>query len=135
MSFNVRPITEEDFPEIVRWFDDRKWPLPPADNVGAKIGMLAEKNGVMYACIYSYVTGTSVVYLEWLGLNPSVPVEQSSEALAALIENLKKMCEFAEPKVRVLSLSTQSEFIASKFKSSGFRVESDYYKVTWMLKG
>jgi hypothetical protein len=134
MSFNVRPVTEDDVPEIVRWFDNRKWPLPPAHGVGAKIGIVAESNGVMYACIYTYITGTSVVYLEWCGLNPSVPVEQSSEALVSLIDSLKKMCEVSEPKVRVLSISTQSEFIAAQFKKCGFRLESDYYKATWMLK-
>lgn len=132
--FNIRQIIDEDLPEIARWFDDRKWPLPPADGVGAKIGTVAEKNGVMYACIYTYTTGTSVVYLEWVGLNPSVPIEQTSDALVQLIDNLKKMCQFSEPKVRVLSFSTQSSFLASKFKTSGFRIESDYYKATWMLK-
>lgn len=134
MSFNVRAITDEDFKDIVEWFDGRKWPLPPAKNVGSKIGVIAEKNGIKYACIYSYLTGTSVAYLEWPGLNPNVPIEQSMGAFADIIRHFKKMCALSDPKIRVISITTPSHSLSEEFKKHGFRVESGYYKATWMLK-
>ena len=128
MSFNVRAITDDDFSEIARWFDNRKWPLPPAKNVGSKIGVIAEKNGVKYACIYSYLTGTAVAYLEWPGLNPDVPMEQSMAAFSDIIRHFKKMCEFSDPKIRVMSITTPSYSLSEEFKKHGFRIESGYYK-------
>jgi hypothetical protein len=135
MNFNIRSIEERDLPEIARWFDNRKWPLPPVKGVGPRIGVVAEKNGVMYACIYSYLTGTSVVYLEWPGLNPDAPISQAMEAMSEVIDHFKKMCDLSDPKVRVLSITTPSFSLSEEFKKHGFRTESGYYKATWMLKG
>lgn len=134
MNFNIRPITDEDIVDIARWFDQIKWPMPPADGIGARIGVIAEKNGVKYASLYSYLTGTSAAFLEWVGLNPDVPIDQSREALSEIVQHFMKMCELSEPKVRVLTLTTKSETIAAVFKSNGFRIESQYHKVSWMLK-
>lgn len=134
MNFNIRQITENDFAEIAHWFVDRKWPMPPAHDVAPKLGVIAEKNGIYYACIYSYLTSSSVVYLEWPCLNPNVPMAQSLEAFDEIVTHFKKMSELSEPKVRVLVINTDSEKLAERFKKHGFRIESDYYKATWMLK-
>lgn len=134
MNFNIRQITESEFAEIAHWFVDRKWPMPPAESVVPKVGVVAEKNGIYYACIYSYLTGTSVVYLEWPSLNPNVPMTQALEAFDDIVTHFKKMAELSDPKVRVLCINTDSEKLADRFKKHGFRVESDYYKATWMLK-
>lgn len=134
MSFNIREITEDDFPEISRWFSDRRWPLPAVDGVGAKIGALAEKNGIIYACIYSYVTGTSMAYLEWPGTNPDIPGDQSMSAFDELISHFKAMCQVSEPRVRVLCITTPSEALSNRFKNHGFKIDKNYYRAVWTLK-
>lgn len=134
MNFNIREITENDLPEIIRWFEFRSWPMPAVSNVAAKIGVLAEKNGITYACMYSYNTGTSVAYLEWPCTNPDVPLEQSMPALEEIIFHFKKMCELSEPKVRVLCFMTQSKHLSNRFKNNGFKIEPDYYRAVWTLK-
>lgn len=134
MNFNVRDIKEDDMPEIIRWFIDRKWPMPAVDGVGPKVGALAEKDGVIYACIYSYITGTSVAYLEWPGTNPDLPIEQTMKAFDEIIFHYQKMCGFSEPKVRVLCLTTQSAPLAERFKKHGFKVKDNFYRATWILK-
>lgn len=134
MNFNVRDIREDDLPEIIRWFIERKWPMPAVRGVGPKIGALAEKNGVIYACIYSYITGTSVAYLEWPGTNPDLPNDQVMPAFDELIYHFKKMCEVSEPKVRVLCLTTQSKALAERFKKYGFKIDEEFYRATWTLK-
>lgn len=134
MNFNTRDIKEDDLPEIIRWFSKRKWPMPAVPGVGAKIGALAEKNGVMYACIYTYVTGTSVAYLEWPCTNPDVPLDQSMGAFDELIIHFQKMCSFSEPKIRVLCITTQSEHLSKRFEKHGFKKESGYHRALWTLK-
>lgn len=131
MDFNIREITEDDLPEILQWFVTRKWPMPAVDGVGPKIGALAEKNGIKYACIYAYLTGTSVVYIEWSSTNPDVPLTQSMQAFDELIKHFQKMCEFSDPKVRVLCLTTQSAALASRFKKHGFKVEDGFFRAVW----
>lgn len=134
MNFNVRDIREDDLPEIIRWFDERKWPLPGVPNIGPKIGALAEKNGVIYACVYSYITGTSVAYLEWTATNPDVNQEEAMNAFDEILTHFKKMCELSSPKVRVLVLMTQSKAFADRLKKHGFKVQSEQYKAVWTLK-
>lgn len=134
MNFNIRDIREDDMPEIFRWFSERHWPMPPVEGVGPRIGVLAEKNGIIYACIYSYITGTAVSYLEWPGTNPDVPMGQQMAAFDEIIHHFKKMCEVSNPKIRVLRLTTQSAALAEKFKKHGFKVDSDFYRATWTLK-
>ena len=135
-SFNIREIKEDDLPEIFRWFNDRQWPLPAVRNVAPEIGMIAEKNGIRYACIYSYITGTSVAYLEWPCTNPDIPVEQSMEAFDEIVHHYKRMSEVSPSpnKVRVLCLMTQSESLANRFKKHGFKIKSGYHKAIWTLR-
>lgn len=134
MNFNIREIKEDDLPEIIRWFSNKKWPFPAAPGAGAQIGALAEKNGILYACIFTYITGTAVAYLEWPCLNPDIPKEQSGEAFDELIYHYKRMTEMSEPKIRLLCLTTQSESLAERFKNHGFRVNDGFYRAVWMLK-
>jgi len=134
MNFNVRPITELDIPEIARWFDSRKWPLPPVEGIGPTFGMIAHKHDVMYACIYSYTTGASIAYLEWPGTNPDVPQEQSMAAFDELIFHFKKSCEVSKPKIRCLCIVTASDLLANRFKKHGFKIQGDCFKAIWTLK-
>lgn len=134
MNFNISEITENDVPEIFNWFSGRKWPLPAVHGVGPKIGVIAKKNGISYACIYSYITGTSVAYLEWPCTNPNVSQDQSMEAFDEIVFHFKKMCELSAPKIRVMVLMTQSESLANRFKKHGFKVQPDYYRAIWTLK-
>ena len=134
MNFDVREIKEADIPEIIRWFNDRKWAFPAIEGVCPSFGIIAEKDGVQYACIYAYITGTSVTYLEWSATNPDISIEQGMKALDEIILHFKKMCELSEPKVRVLCLMTQSEALSDRFKKHGFRIQKDFYKAVWTLK-
>ncbi len=134
VKFNIREITESDLPEIFRWFNDRKWPMPAVEGVGPTLGFLAEKEGVPFACIYSYVTGTSVAYLEWPGTNPDIPQDQAMQAFDEIIMHFKKMCELSNPKVRVLCLTTQNEALSERFKKHGFKIQKDNYRAVWTLK-
>jgi len=134
MKFNILEISDNHIPEIIRWFDDRKWPLPGVPAIGPKIGAVAENNGVIYACVYSYITGTSVAFLEWTATNPDVPQDDAMKAFDDLLFHFKKMCELSNPKVRVLCLVTQSAAFASRLKKHGFKIQEECYKAVWTLK-
>lgn len=134
MPFLIRDIRESDLPEIIRWFDERRWPLPPVKDIGAKVGAVAEKDGVLYACIYAYLTGTSIAFLEWPGTNPDIPINQAMEAFDEIVAHYKAMCQVSEPKVRALSISTQSKHLAERFKNHGFKLQDSYIRALWTLK-
>jgi hypothetical protein len=134
MKFNIREIREDDLSEIARWFSSRQWPMPAVHNVGPKIGAIASVGNTAYACIYTYMTGTSVAYLDWSATNPDVPIDQSMEAFDELLKHFKKMCELSEPKVRVLCMVTQSKALSNRLSKHGFNIKEDFYKATWTLK-
>lgn len=134
MSFNIRDIRENDIPEIIRWFDDRKWPLPGVPNIGPRIGVIAERDGVGFACAYAYLTGTAVAYIEWTSTNPDVSQEEGMRAFDEIMSHFKKMSELSNPKVRVLVLMTQSEALANRMKKHGFKVQEEQFKAVWTLK-
>lgn len=134
VKFNVREIREDDLAEIILWFNDRKWPLPGVPAIGPKIGAVAERDGNIYAVIYSYMTGTSVAFLEWTATNPNVPQDEAMNAFDEVLHHFKKMCELSEPKIRVLCLVTQSAALSNRMKKHGFKIQEECYKAVWTLK-
>lgn len=134
MSFDLRDVQEGDLPEIFRWFEKRAWPLPPIESVAPGYGVIAEKGATIFACVFVYLTGRSVAFLEWTGTNPDEPEELTMTALDAILDSYKTMCKFSEPKIRSLTFLTKSDALANHFKKQGFKKTEGYFKLQWNLK-
>lgn len=132
----IREIDKEkDLPEIARWFENRKWPMPVVQDIGPGFGIMAEEDGVGYACVWAYLTGRSIAFLDWCGTNPSVGDREGVTALDECFMHLKRMCEMSEPKIRALSMVTKNRFIANHLEARmGFRKEEDCFRLLWTAK-
>jgi hypothetical protein len=84
--------------------------------------------------MFSYLTGTAVAYLEWPCTNPDVPLKQAMDAFDEIVSHYKAMCQVSEPKVRALTLMTQSKHLSDRFRKHGFKIQEGYTRAIWTLK-
>jgi len=125
---------DDDMLEICRWFKNRKWPAPVIENIGPNFGLVAEDNGELLACAWVYITGRSLAYVDWIATNPDLPKNLTNDALGLVVEDIKKMCDKASPKIRALCLITKNESLAFSMAKRGFKKESEYHKLLWTSK-
>lgn len=128
----IRAIAENDHPELFRWFQSRKWPLPPVEEIAPDLGFVAEKNGVLIACAWAYLTGRAIGFIEWVGTNPDVSTQEGMTGLTKIIATLKG-ARTPHP-VRAWCFLTKNDALAEKFHSLGFRVEENYKRLLWVDK-
>lgn len=132
---NVRKIDLEQDAEIIfKWFENRKWPHPAVADVAPEFGLIAEQGGVGIACVWIYLTGRSLAYMDWLATNPDLPNTMGTLGIDAIVEYLKDFCKVSEPRIRALSLVTKNKSLAAHMQTSKFRKEEGYYKLTWTSK-
>lgn len=127
-------IAEEDLPEIARWFETHRWPFPAVPGIGPGLGIIAEEDGVLYACAWIYITGRSLAYIDWLATNPDTPREQNNKALELVIEKIKETASNSSPPVKALCLITKNKSLAQKLMGLKFKREEGFYKLLWTSK-
>jgi hypothetical protein len=132
----IREIKEDDLPEIFSWFETRKWPLPVIEGVGPKQGLLAEHEGKPVACLWIYMTGTSVADIDWIGTNPFAQYEIAKDGIKNLIESVKDWSRKSAPeaKVRALRFYTRVKDMAALFSEHEFQKRDGYTRMLWTLK-
>lgn len=95
--FNVRVLTEEDYPvlcEYWRWF---RFPAPPQDclpNNGTG-GIMVMKGGVNICAGFIYFTNSKLSWVEFIISNPEYRENDRAEAIQFL---LSELCGIAERK-------------------------------------
>lgn len=131
-KFKVRDITDDDMPEIARWFSTRKWPQPIVEGIAPSYGLIAEtEEGLPISCVWVYTTGRSIAFMEWLGSNPDAPGSLTILAMKSLTDHLKQMCELSDPPIRALRFYTQNKALAAQLESRHFKKSKDYLRLIW----
>jgi hypothetical protein len=131
----VRRAEEKDLFELTRWFESVSWDLPPVQNVIPKEdGYVAELNGVLVACAFLYMTGSSCAFLQWTNVNPDLDNEVQSQGIDAIISKLQSVSMSATPPIRTFVTFTKSEKFAQKLKGLGFRSSYGFHQCTWVAK-
>lgn len=128
----VRPVLESDLTEVLGWFQSRKWPQPPIEDIAPSDGLVAELNGKLVACAWFYTTGRSIAYIEWTGTNPALSDSQGAEGLMMIVEALKGIGEKISPPVKAWCLFTQNEKLANQFERLKFKKQSGYTRALWV---
>lgn len=128
----IRQITKDDMPEVFSWFATRKYPQPIVESIAPDFGIVAEEDGILKACMWAYLTGRSIAFVEWVATNPSV--RDHRKYTDALIQHLKTMCEHSDPPIRALCFYTQNEKLAGQFKHAGFSKGKEYFRMLWTTK-
>lgn len=131
----IREIKQDDYPEIITWFLDRKWPQPPIEGIGPNIGWVDEReDGELLSCAFTYTTGTSLAIIEWTGTNPELSESQTMPSLISVFDHIKRCCELSDPKIRALIMFTQNDALASRLKEKGFSKTPGFMRLIWSLK-
>lgn len=87
-DIRVRPITDDDFPEISEWFVKRRWSVPPVGKMLPETGYVAVSGEKLLAVAWLYITNSQVGIIDWIATNP--------EAGIAGLVSVKKLVEYME---------------------------------------
>lgn len=130
----IRQIQTQDYPEVLSWFAERKWPQPPVENIAPIVGFVCEDNGELQACVWAYFTGRSIAFIEWSGTNPSIPEEEGTKALHRVVDAMKEYCDHMSPPVKALCFFTQNDKLADHFKKMSFKKNEGYHRLMWVSR-
>ena len=96
MEFNIRPLGETDYEDIlVGWWKDWKWTPPlkdflPSDGKG---GVMVLDNDIPVCAGFVYMTNSKVAWVDWIISNREYKKKpQRKEALDLLITTLTNIC-------------------------------------------
>ena len=96
MEFNIRPLGETDYEDIlVGWWKDWKWTPPlkdflPSDGKG---GVMVLDNDIPVCAGFVYMTNSKVAWVDWIISNKEYKKKpQRKEALDLLITTLTNIC-------------------------------------------
>lgn len=129
-----RKIVDSDVPLIADWFADKRWEMPPVENLLKLYGLMYEdQDGNPIACCWVYLTETPVAYLAWFGANPSLSDEQQADGVKHLVYQVQDAISNATD-VKLLLYYTQNEALAQKFEGLGFRTKKRFIQCSWMPK-
>lgn len=97
MEFNIRPLGETDYEDIlVGWWKDWKWTPPPKDFLPSdgKGGVMVLDNDIPVCAGFVYMTNSKVAWVDWIISNKEYKKKpQRKEALDLLITTLTNICK------------------------------------------
>ena len=66
MSFNIKPLSDDDYDNVLcDWWNDWRW-TPPAKDFLPETGYMVYYNDEPICAAYMYITNSNVVLLEWI---------------------------------------------------------------------
>jgi len=131
----IRRVEDKDIAEISRWFQSIQWDLPAVERALPKDGYVAENDaGVLIACAWLYVTGSSVSFVQWTNTNPDVKDQEQSDGLSLIIKTIQEMAPKLNPPINSLCIYTKNEKFKEKLKQLDFRSNFGFYQNTWVAK-
>lgn len=95
--FNVRLLTEEDYPVLCEWWHFWRFPAPPQDCLpgNGTGGIMVMKGDVNVCAGFIYFTNSKLCWVEFVLRNYEYREKDSSEAIQFLLDEL---CGIAERK-------------------------------------
>lgn len=92
MSFNIKPLTNDDYDNILCvWWKDWRWTAPVKDFL-PETGYMVYYNDEPICAAYMYITNSDVVLLEWVISNFKFKNKTiRKEALYMLIETITSL--------------------------------------------
>ena len=90
-----RPLKEEDYETICKWWKWWRWPSLPKTALpnNGKGGFMVEKNNIPIVSGFLYVSNSKMAMLEWIVSNPDYREKDRQEAIEMLIINTEIACE------------------------------------------
>jgi hypothetical protein len=90
-----RPLKEEDYEIICKWWKWWRWPVIPKEMLPdkGKSGFIVEKNNIPIVSAFLYLTNSTGALLEWIVSNPEYREDDRKEAIELLITNAEVVCK------------------------------------------
>ena len=90
-----RPLKEEDYETICKWWELWNWPVIPKEMLPdkGKSGFIVEKNNIPIVSGFLYLTNSTGALLEWIVSNPEYREDDRKEAIELLINNAEIVCK------------------------------------------
>tara|TARA_Y100000310_G_scaffold57897_1_gene53054 strand:- start:1323 stop:1733 length:411 start_codon:yes stop_codon:yes gene_type:complete len=90
-----RPLKEEDYETICKWWKWWRWPVIPKEMLPdkGKSGFIVEKNNIPIVSAFLYLTNSTGALLEWIVSNPEYREDDRKEAIELLITNAEVVCK------------------------------------------
>ena len=90
-----RPLKEEDYETICKWWKWWRWPIIPREMLPdkGKSGFIVEKNNIPIVSAFLYLTNSTGALLEWIVSNPEYREDDRKEAIELLITNAENVCK------------------------------------------
>ena len=94
-ELNFRPLKEEDYETICKWWKEWNWPVIPKEMLPdkGKSGFIVEKNNIPIVSAFLYLTNSTGALLEWIVSNPEYREDDRKEAIELLITNAETVCK------------------------------------------
>ena len=94
-ELNFRPLKEEDYETICKWWKWWRWPVIPRKMLPdkGKSGFIVEKNNIPIVSAFLYLTNSTGALLEWIVSNPEYREDDRKEAIELLITNAEIVCK------------------------------------------
>lgn len=95
MSFNVRPLNENDYDTLlVGWWKDWGWVAPKKDFLpdDGKGGIIVLDGEEPICAGFMYTTNSSVAWVDWIISSKTYRGEGRREAIKLLVETLTNIC-------------------------------------------
>ena len=128
MEFNIRPLGETDYEDIlVGWWKDWKWTPPlkdflPSDGKG---GVMVLDNDIPVCAGFVYMTNSKVAWVDWIISNKEYKKKpQRKEALDLLITTLTNICKDTGNKYCYALIKNNS--LTKTYKALGYNSADSY---------
>ena len=128
MEFNIRPLGETDYEDIlVGWWKDWKWTPPPKDFLPSdgKGGVMVLDNDIPVCAGFVYMTNSKVAWVDWIISNKEYKKKpQRQQALSLLIKTLTDTCKNSGNKFCYALLKNKS--LTKTYEDLGYIAADSY---------
>ena len=129
----IRPFLPEDYPEVSKWFTQRKWPRSPKLSHLPATGWIVEKDEKRLAAAWLYLTNSDMALLEWSVTNPSESPFLCLRAMQRLADYIVAESQLLQPPVDVIiQLNANKKFADFYIKHCGFKFLEDTTMLGWV---
>lgn len=133
---HYRSIAKEDYQAFLPWFLNRQWTKPPAHNTFSDQGIAIYFDEMPAACLWVYLTGSGIAYLDWIASNPVLEEHDQTRAKMNLIEYVQReLCNAVEPKINLLVCNIADIELIQDMKRIGFYSKRGLVQMSWIRPG
>lgn len=123
--FNIRMLTDNDFPTLQKWWDWWEFPKPPKDYLPdeGRGGIMVTKNGIDICAGYLFFTNSKIAWLEFIVSNNEYKDKDRKESKVFLINELTQIAK--RKGFKVVFTSINDPFLIKYYKECGYSVGSE----------